>query len=529
MQCEKSRIKDIKPKSQRASAWHRLSNRMEETIGLGFHSHRDAITGVASSTAAVPAAAASSINQHHATTKFVSSSSADSKRMSMLFPPPPPHPSTAVQQPIQSNDNRNPSLQIQQQQQLPLSASSTHPQHDMHQNVNFTNHPPTSSSFQPPPGLPPPLSIPAAIAVPPLQLPPPPIPIQQQSHIDQQQQHNDSIAKARAIAQRFHTQSNNQPPSYISSSINNQHSNSIINNHNNHNNNDNNNINDYAQKRQQHFQTEQLKLQTYTLKNLDYILKHDETQLRSHVECMNEMTEWGERQGLQLQLMRRQQRQLEEQKREREQKKQQREVQQKSGGGIGSKDQRYLERIKRRRQLDTTSAVANPQQRTSIYLTNLPTDGSITERTLHSLFCVYGHLDRVTMYRNRSTGELKGDGLIVFGVDATINAGGNQSGNGVQVVTTNGKDLIETVCMQMNGAELPCGTVIGVEPADMDWGRGGKDKKFKKMDHNPNCVQQQVTAGSGKADDVMQSKEASMKGDDDEEEEDLDDFFASLE
>ncbi|KAK1744346.1 hypothetical protein QTG54_004879 [Skeletonema marinoi] len=503
---------------------------MDETIGLGFHSHRNAITGVTSPTAAAPAASAS-INQQHATTKFVSSS-ADSKRMSMLFPPPPPHPSTAVQQPIiQLNDKRHPSLQIQQQ--LPLSTSSTQQPNDMHQNINFTNHPPTSS-FQPPPGLPPPLSIPVAIAVPPLQFPPPPIPIQQQSsQMEQQQQHNDSIAKARAIAQRFHTQSNNQPLSYISS-INNQHSNSVINNNNNDNTNVNNNNNNYAQKRQQHFQTEQLKLQTYTLKNLDYILKHDETQLRSHVECMNEMTEWGDRQGLQLQLIR--QRQLErEQKREQQkQQRQQREVEQKSGGGIGSKDQRYLERIRKRRQLDTT-AVANPQQqqqqqqqqRTSIYLTNLPTDGSINERTLRSLFCVYGQLDRVTMYRNRSTGELKGDGLIVFGVDdATINLGGNESGNNVQETTTNGTDLIETVCMQMNGAELPCGTVIGVEPADMDWGSRGKDEKFKQMDH---CVQQQqqATASSGEGDVVMQSKEASMK--DDEEEEDLDDFFASLE
>jgi hypothetical protein len=139
------------------------------------------------------------------------------------------------------------------------------------------------------------------------------------------------------------------------------------------------------------------------------------------------------------------------------------------------------------------------------------------------------------MYRNRSTGELKGDGLIVFGVDdVTITVGGNQSGNNVQeVTTTNGTDLIETVCMQMNGAELPCGTVIGVEPADMDWGRG-KDKKFKQMDdHHPNRVQQQQmqrgTASSGEGDDVMQSKEASMKGEEEEEEEDLDDFFASLE
>eukprot|EP00986_Skeletonema_menzelii_P019947 scaffold29718_cov177-Skeletonema_menzelii.AAC.1 len=258
------------------------------------------------------------------------------------------------------------------------------------------------------------------------------------------------------------------------------------------------------------------------------------------------MTEWGERQEVQLQLMRRQQ----IQKREQQQQQQQRQVEKRSGGGIGSKDQRYVERVRKRQQVEhlttdgcstTTSgntAVVNqqqqqsPQQRTSIYLTNLPTDGSITERTLRSLFCVYGRLDRVTMYRNRSTGELKGDGLIVFGLDAIISSGGSEirSGTNLHVVSNNtsggsGNDLIETVCMQMNGAELPCGTVIGVEPADMDWGR--KDKKVEMDSHH---VQQQprvtITANSSEVENVKQSNETSTK---DEEEENLDDFFASLE
>ena len=111
-------------------------------------------------------------------------------------------------------------------------------------------------------------------------------------------------------------------------------------------------------------------------------------------------------------------------------------------------------------------------------------------------------------------------------MDAIISSGGSEirSGTNLHVVSNNtsggsGTDLIETVCMQMNGAELPCGTVIGVEPADMDWGSRGKDEKFKQMDHCVQQLQQQGTASSGEGDVVMQSKEASMKGEDDDEEE----------
>ena len=60
--------------------------------------------------------------------------------------------------------------------------------------------------------------------------------------------------------------------------------------------------------------------------------------------------------------------------------------------------------------------------------------------------------------RNQSAGELKGDGLIVFGLDATRNVGGNDeissSSDDGQVATANGGsgiDPVETACMQMNG------------------------------------------------------------------------------
>jgi hypothetical protein len=69
-------------------------------------------------------------------------------------------------------------------------------------------------------------------------------------------------------------------------------------------------------------------------------------------------------------------------------------------------------------------------------------DGSTTERTLRSLFGAYGRLDRVTMYRCRSTGELKGDGLIVFGRDAVEE-------HRVRRRADDGADLVGAICAQV--------------------------------------------------------------------------------
>jgi hypothetical protein len=165
------------------------------------------------------------------------------------------------------------------------------------------------------------------------------------------------------------------------------------------------------------------------------------------------MTAYEERLQIQSELQRRQQREirrrLEEKEREREQSGMIR-----GGGGIGSKEQRKVERVRKRQHnhsngsnnnnnntySDTTTATFT--QRASLYLTNLPTDGSITERTLHSLFGLYGRLDRVTMYRHRSTGEYKGDGLIVFGRDAVEEFGWRSA-------ESSGVDLVESVCSQV--------------------------------------------------------------------------------
>jgi len=300
---------------------------------------------------------------------------------------------------------------------------------------------------------------------------------------------------------------------------------------------------DYAQKRRNHFQKERRKLQEFRLKNLEYVMKHEERELRKHVECMNQVTAYEERQQLQLQFQQQQQRQRRLQMEHTEQQREQRGMMNEGGRGIGTKEQRRAERARKRQRSNPSKKAdggAPSDDRTlrmSLYLTNLPTDGSTTERTLQSLFCLYGRLDRVTMYRHRSTGYLKGDGLVTFGRDAAEEHRTRNGGEG-------GVDLVDAVCAQMNGAELPCGTTIGVQPADMDYKKKTKTEKGEtnerqsvingkhgSVESTINGIQQDrreektmSTAAAAAAVIHDESKDKNAKDEDD-----LDDFFASLE
>ena len=99
----------------------------------------------------------------------------------------------------------------------------------------------------------------------------------------------------------------------------------------------------------------------------------------------------------------------------------------------------------------------------------------------------------------------------------------------------------------MNGAELPCGNILSVQPADLDYKRNGN----KKTDNRQKDLStRQISNNKNVVDDVSQhnaletngskvsstTRTASMNGSNeggqkktDDGGEDLDDFFASLE
>lgn len=100
----------------------------------------------------------------------------------------------------------------------------------------------------------------------------------------------------------------------------------------------------------------------------------------------------------------------------------------------------------------------------------------------------------------------------------------------------------------MNGAELPCGSILTVQPADLDYKRKGN----KKIDKKPSSAQQRVSNKNSAVNGISEhntletigsngvsaTNTASIDGSNEREEgqkeaedggEDLDDFFASLE
>eukprot|EP00934_Nitzschia_sp_Nitz4_P000930 Nitzschia sp. Nitz4//scaffold81_size91200//65458//66647//NITZ4_004995-RA/size91200-snap-gene-0.25-mRNA-1//1//CDS//3329558737//930//frame0 len=116
-----------------------------------------------------------------------------------------------------------------------------------------------------------------------------------------------------------------------------------------------------------------------------------------------------------------------------------------SQAGLGTAQRDRVDAVQKKQQnLDMSDTVA-------VYVSNLPTDGSVTRELLTALFGGLGYtIRKVHIYYSKQSGEPKGDALIVYN--------GPEEGDRHL--------LIETVCSQMNNAELPCGTAIRVEASD---------------------------------------------------------------
>ena len=197
-------------------------------------------------------------------------------------------------------------------------------------------------TFQPPQGIPPQVA----------SYHPPPIPMQQHNpsttapitiptnvlkkeEYAQKNNDDDPLEKARKIAMRFHQESTNIIDSSIPTNIN------------------------YTEQRKEHFQKEDQKLKSFQLKNYQYVMKQTEKELRHSVDCMNQMTAYEERQDLQLQLQKEQHRQRQLQMHQKQQQREQIGILNEGSCGIGTKEQRKAEHVRKRQHYDSSNTNSN--------------------------------------------------------------------------------------------------------------------------------------------------------------------------
>jgi hypothetical protein len=88
-----------------------------------------------------------------------------------------------------------------------------------------------------------------------------------------------------------------------------------------------------------------------------------------------------------------------------------------SQAAVGSRERRGAERLKRE-SYGHGAPQGHPDSESApspeVYLSGIPADGTVSEAFLRKLFEPYGAVRKVHFYRDKVSGQLKGDALIVF-------------------------------------------------------------------------------------------------------------------
>jgi hypothetical protein len=177
----------------------------------------------------------------------------------------------------------------------------------------------------------------------------------------------------------------------------------------------------YQQQRITAFQREAVRKHAALLKNLEYVAAQQDRRL-------HQLTAQAEQSRLdQVRMQEHHRAVLEERKRARQPQTQQQAL------GIGTKQRKVGEHYKRatghpRTDVGADTNIDDHQSSVAIYLSGLETDGSSfaggggggierdEQDSVRGLFSSYGKIVKVHVYRNKRTGGLKGDALVVFQV-----------------------------------------------------------------------------------------------------------------
>jgi len=238
----------------------------------------------------------------------------------------------------------------------------------------------------------------------------------------------------------------------------------------------------YAVQRQKGLERDELRKRRAMVRNLQYVSEREAERLRNLSASIEQtrQLEQQERERYRLQQIERQRRITDEIHN----------IHHHKRNAQGRRRQQHQQRYRQSNDVDASAAV---------YVSGLPTSATSTaeddrqhqlEAMLERLFRSYGPLQKVHLYRDKRTRQLKGDGIVVYrmvGVDHTDAANRKQQQqllistvcSQVRTVRTRPRPIFNFCFIarsfasyvsfiahpQMNGAELPCGSVLSVEPA----------------------------------------------------------------
>ena len=177
---------------------------------------------------------------------------------------------------------------------------------------------------------------------------------------------------------------------------------------------------EFRKKREKFFEKENERKHNFLLKNLEYVGNRQTQRLQHTLSQLDEAKKYEHQ-------MEGHYRAVIEHRKERLSKSKN----MNSEAGIGTAKRQRVECEKTRKGHAPLSNVA-PENSLAIYLSGLPTDGSFQEDILHQLFRSYGKIQKIHPYRNKPTGELKGDALVIY-----------------QVKKGEEDELLRTVCSQV--------------------------------------------------------------------------------